>query len=89
MNYKTLRQLFGNTKVFQWKQPCNGNVKLNFNAAMFTKEKTTGIETIIRDSRGQTIAAMSKRALGIMNEHPFQITINIKNLVSCHVSKQC
>ena len=56
---------------------------------MFTKEKTTGIETIIRDSRGQTIAAMSKRALGIMNEHLFQITINIKNLVSCHVSKQC
>ena len=34
---------------------------------MFTKEKTTGIGTIIRDSRGQTIAAMSKRAPGIMN----------------------
>ena len=34
---------------------------------MFTKEKTTGIGTIIRDWRGQTIAAMSKRAPGIMN----------------------
>lgn len=34
---------------------------------MFTKKKTTGIGTIIRDSRGQTIAAMSKRGPGIMN----------------------
>ena len=43
-----------------WKPPPSGTFKINFDGAIFPKEKKSGIGVVIRDSRGLVIASCSK-----------------------------
>ncbi|KAL0006954.1 hypothetical protein SO802_008456 [Lithocarpus litseifolius] len=50
--------------------PPSGAVKINFNGAIFPKEKKSGIEVVIRDTRSLIIASCSKvmhQVLGVSN----------------------
>lgn len=44
-----------------WKPPLNSVFKLNFDAAVFVEAKRTGVEAIIRNDKGEVMAAMSIR----------------------------
>ena len=43
-----------------WKPPPSGTFKINFNGVIFPTKKKSGIEVVIRDSRGLVIASCSK-----------------------------
>ena len=42
----------------QWRPPIQGTLKINFDGAIFTEEKCSGLGAIIRDSEGLVIASL-------------------------------
>ncbi|KAK2974954.1 hypothetical protein RJ640_009113 [Escallonia rubra] len=48
-----------------WSPPSDNWVKINFDAAIFRKEGSMGCGVIVRDSAGNTLAALSKKIYGI------------------------
>ena len=54
----------------RWKPPPSGAVKINFDGAIFPKEKKSGIGVVIRDNKGLIIASCSKvvhQVLGVFD----------------------
>ncbi|XP_065633927.1 uncharacterized protein LOC136069392 [Quercus suber] len=45
----------------KWKPPRSGCIKTNFDGAVFADTDEVGIGVVIRDSRGQVLASLSKR----------------------------
>lgn len=45
----------------KWKPPDSGCLKTNFDGAVFVDSGEAGIGVVIRDSRGQVLASLSKR----------------------------
>ncbi|KAK2978561.1 hypothetical protein RJ640_006680 [Escallonia rubra] len=59
-----------NTNKVVWSPPCGNWVKINFDAAIFRKERNMGCGIIVRDSKGIVLAALSKKIYGVTDpEH--------------------
>ena len=49
------------TTVYKWYPPTAGEVKTNYDGAMFRESDKAGIGVVIRDSEGQVLAALSEQ----------------------------
>uniref|UniRef100_A0A7N2LZD5 Uncharacterized protein n=1 Tax=Quercus lobata TaxID=97700 RepID=A0A7N2LZD5_QUELO len=47
----------------RWKPPDQGNVKTNFDEAVFEDINSASIGVVVRDDRGELLAALAKRIL--------------------------
>ncbi|XP_075656389.1 uncharacterized protein LOC142626453 [Castanea sativa] len=52
-------------EVVRWTAPKQGQYKVNYDAAVFTRSREVGFGVIIRDYAGLVIAALSKKGIGL------------------------
>ena len=56
-----------------WKPPPNSVFKLNFDAVVFVEAKRTGFGAIIRNDKGEVMAAMSARGPPVSNSEEAEL----------------
>lgn len=66
VNVKQIKEGTHMPEVVKWKPPQLGRYKVNTDGAVFTKSKSVGIGVVVRDSKGEVIAALCKRVAGLM-----------------------
>ena len=61
MGSRQLGRIQGAEFTTRWKPPVQEMMKINFDGAIFAKEKSSGMGVIIRDRKGLVIASMATR----------------------------